>query len=589
MCNNWEKQCCPKHHIEGEIDLKTGNRKIVSLTIVVAVLTIFVLGVSSIYIKYLNQHYRVEVENGYVEELKNDDRVSKIYLDEDGNVVGTYRIPAIKDNKVAGVFLSFDASFDIEDSIIITREEINAETNRTIFRFKMMVAVFLGVYAITIIIIFIMQRKNDIKMEQIAYVDEITGGKSFEKFKLEADKLIKETDNNYVLVDLDIDKFKYINDIFGYEEGNVVIRFIWKLIDDMIEEEETFAHHRADQFVLLLKLDDMDRVIERIEKLADDANKKKNIYEKNYEIDLSIGIYPIDKRYYQIDTAIGRARLTKKSIKGQHSKIYAIYDEELRQKVLQDQEVENLMEKSLENQEFKVYYQPKFASDTCEPVGAEALVRWYNDEIGMIYPSEFIHVFESNGFIADLDKYMFEHVCMDIRKWLDEGCTVVPVSVNLSQQQLYNKRFIEEYKEILNKYDISAEYVQLELTETTLFSEANILDEIIDELHSIGFKILMDDFGTGYSSLNMLKNVDVDILKLDKSFVDDIGDPKGDIIVSTIVSLGQLFNMKIVAEGVETKEQYEFLRDIFCDEIQGYYFSKPISSEEYREKMVKIQ
>jgi diguanylate cyclase (GGDEF)-like protein len=183
-----------------------------------------------------------------------------------------------------------------------------------------------------------MQRKNDIKMEQIAYVDEITGGKSFEKFKLEADKLIKETDNNYVLVDLDIDKFKYINDIFGYEEGNVVIRFIWKLIDDMIEEEETFAHHRADQFVLLLKLDDMDRVIERIEKLADDANKKKNIYEKNYEIDLSIGIYPIDKRYYQIDTAIGRARLTKKSIKGQHSKIYAIYDEELRQKVLQDQE-----------------------------------------------------------------------------------------------------------------------------------------------------------------------------------------------------------------------------------------------------------
>lgn len=214
-------------------------------------------------------------------------------------------------------------------------------------------------------------------------------------------------------------------------------------------------------------------------------------------------------------------------------------------------------------------------------------MRWYNDKTGMIFPNEFIPLFESNGFIVELDKYMFRQVCKDIRSWLDEGYKVVPVSVNLSQLQFYNLHFIEEYRGILEKYDVSPEYVQLELTETTLFSEESILNKIIDKLHDIGFKILMDDFGTGYSSLNMLKNVPIDILKLDKSFVDDIGDPKVDIVVSTIVSLGQSLDMKIVAEGVETKEQYEFLRDIFCDEIQGYYFSRPIAEKEYRQKLIK--
>lgn len=537
--------------------MKINKKKISSLTIVITILTIMVCVLSSFYISYLDRHYKLKIENRYVENLKNDENITDNSLDEKS------------------------------DNIIISKDEIYEHHNYIMHRFTILIIVFLIVYTITIAIIFLIERRNKLNIEHIAYVDDLTGGKSFDKFKVEVDQLINGTNNDYVLVDLDIDKFKFINDIFGYEEGNNVIRYMWKLINEIIEEGETFAHYRADQFVLLLKSYDMDNVIRRIEWLSENANSKKNSDEKNYELNLSVGIYPINKRYYQINTAIDRARLTKKSIKGLHSKIYAIYDERLRQKVLQDQEVENLMEKALDNQEFKVYYQPKYDSATCEFVGAEALVRWYNDEIGMILPDDFIPVFENNGFIAELDKYMFEHVCIDIRKWLDEGCRVAPVSVNLSQQQLYNTRFIEEYQEILKKYDISAEYLQLELTETTLFSEAEILDDIIDNLHSVGFKILMDDFGTGYSSLSMLKNVSVDIIKLDKSFVDDIGDPKGDIVVSTIVSLGQLFNMRIVAEGVETKEQYEFLRDIFCDEIQGYYFSKPISSDEYRKMMVQ--
>lgn len=521
----------------------------------------------------------------YLKERADNDAVDKLADNLQKNRNGFVQTKFEDDENII-----YSEPLGINDWYLVTMLSANTYSEKrdsVLFQTNVLIAGFLGLYLVTIIFIIVLQEKNKRHIERLAYVDELTGGNSFTKFKQDADKIVKNSTDQYALVDIDVDKFKYINDIFGYEEGNKVIRFIWKEINNIIETGETFAHYRADQFVLLLKANDMDHVLKRMEALSVSASNRDPQSVNNYEIVLSIGIYIIDRINYRIDTAIDRAALTKKSIKGKHSQTYAIYDEKIRQKVLRDQEIENMMEKALKNEEFMVYYQPKYDSTTCELTGAEALVRWYNEEIGMIFPNEFISVFENNGFIAELDEYMFEHVCRDIRTWLDEGYNVVPVSVNLSQLQLYNMRFIEDYKAILDKYEIPPEYVQLELTETTLFSKANSLNKIIDELHEIGFKILMDDFGTGYSSLNMLKNVPVDILKLDKSFVDDIGEPKGDIVVSTIVSLGQLLNMKIVAEGVETKEQFEFLRDIFCDEIQGYYFSRPIPENEYRKKMMK--
>ncbi len=474
---------------------------------------------------------------------------------------------------------------------IIPSDIMTMENDKIISSAYLVTSIFIILYLITFLIVMRMQNNNRKKIERIAYVDELTGGISFDKFKKDAAEIIKASNGkSYVMVSIDIDKFKVINDIFGYEEGNRVIRYIWSAINKIVEEDETFAHRRADQFVILLAYQDNQKMIERIEELSLIIHQRETQNEKNYEIILSMGIYIINQETdsdLRIDNIIDRAELAKQSVKGKHNQFYAVYDETLRQKILRDQEIENRMEKALEKQEFKVYYQPKYDSRTCELTGAEALVRWYNEKTGMIFPNEFIPLFESNGFIIELDKYMFEQVCKDIQGWMNDSYKVVPVSVNLSQLQLYNMHFVEEYQEILEKYNIPPECVQLELTETTLFSEESILNKIIDKLHGIGFKILMDDFGTGYSSLHMLKNVPIDILKLDKSFVDGIGDSKVDIVVSTIVSLGQSLDMKIVAEGVETKEQYEFLRDIFCDEIQGYYFSRPIAEKEYRQQMIK--
>lgn len=566
--------------------MKIGKKAISSSIVMIAVLMMGVLIIGCAYIKNIEKYYRVKISDEFFSGSYANNNIDVMELDKD-LISYKYTIPTLSGKGVVGVFVVKEYSDEVNRSIIITKEKIDYECQLIMNRFRRMYLSFTVLCAVVLILLYIMERSNIKKVEKLAYTDEITGGKSFLRFKEEALELIKSNAHEYVLADLDVDKFKNINDVFGFEEGNNVIRFIWDIVNAMLEEKECFAHYRGDRFVILMVADDMDRVISRLEKLAARA-KEGSSNEKNYEIELSIGLYPVEERNIHIDTMLDRTALTKKAIKGMHNQLYAIYDENIRQKVLRDQEIENMMERALVNNEFMVYYQPKYSCVDCLPVGAEALVRWYNEEVGMIYPNEFIPVFEENGFIAELDKYMFEHVCSDIRHWLDEGCLVVPVSVNLSQLQLYNTRFIDEYMEIMDKYNISPEHVQLELTETTLFSEITALSNIIDKLHEKGFKILMDDFGTGYSSLNMLKNVPVDILKLDKSFVDDIGAPKGDIVVSTIVSLGQMLDMKIVAEGVETKEQYEFLRDIFCDEIQGYYFSKPISSDEYRKKMVKV-
>lgn len=486
------------------------------------------------------------------------------------------------------IFYAAHFEFNKWHLITMISEDAMADfRDKTMFKSYVLITSFLVLYLATVFLIIFLKEKNKRSIERIAYVDELTGGNTYAKFEQVAKKLLQNINSKYAMVALDVDRFKYINDIFGYEEGNEVIRYLSGEIEKIIGKDEVFAHHRGDEFVMLLRAENIETLVTRLKDLAKVAVSKNKDNGKNYEIYLSIGIYVIENNNTRIDVALDMAAMTKKTIKGKHKMVCAVYDQNMKNRILREQEIEGMMEKALKDEEFKVYYQPKYDSATCELAGAEALVRWYSGTSGMVFPNEFIPIFENNGFITELDKYMFDHVCRDVKKWLDEGYEVVPVSVNLSQLQLYNTKFIEEYKGILDKYGIPSKYVQLELTETTLFSKISTINKIIDELHGIGFKILMDDFGTGYSSLSMLKNVPIDILKLDKSFVDDIGESKGDIVVSTIVSLGQLLNMKIVAEGVETQEQFEFLRDIFCDEIQGYYFSRPIQESEYRLKMKK--
>lgn len=245
------------------------------------------------------------------------------------------------------------------------------------------------------------------------------------------------------------------------------------------------------------------------------------------------------------------------------------------------------LQAGIQNEEFIIYMQPKFFTNNQELAGAEALVRWkQNDRIVM--PNVFIPLLEKYELITILDSYVFEQTCKFLNKWENQKYKIIPISVNESRQHLYNEKHVEELIQVINKYNVSPSWIELEMTETTVVHNVNLAKQAEKNVHKVGFGVSMDDFGTGYSSFSMLKNINIDILKIDKSFFDDILESKrGKIIVESIINMAHRLNTKVVAEGIEQIEQVRYLDSIGCDMIQGYIFEKPIPISEFEEKYLK--
>ena len=254
----------------------------------------------------------------------------------------------------------------------------------------------------------------------------------------------------------------------------------------------------------------------------------------------------------------------------------------MRSKLLKEQDIESHMEEALENKEFKVYLQPKYSPEGGRMGGAEALVRWISPTSGFISPGEFIPIFEKNTFIIQLDEYMLEEVCKLQRMWLDEGKTLVPISVNISRIHLLDEGLILMILHIVDYYKLPHDCIELELTESAFFDDKKKLIHTVEELKKNGFVVSMDDFGSGYSSLNTLKDLPFDVVKLDGEFFRKMEDQtRSRIIIEDTITLAKHLELQVVAEGIEEKEQVEFLKSMGCDLIQGYYFAKPMPAEEF--------
>lgn len=419
-------------------------------------------------------------------------------------------------------------------------------------------------------------------LEEIAFVDKITSGPTYDKFKLVASEYLGSAAGPYAVVCLDIDKFKYINDLYGFKEGNNALRLIWNLVKNNTFSGETCARYNGDHFVMLWHYSSDVTLKNRINKFYQNVNGRKSFNEKYFDFKITIGIYEQEADVHDIDTMIDRATIALNSAKGSALKPIAYYDNLLRKEMVYQKELENKFEEAVKNHEFLVYYQPKFNIKRNCFDSAEALVRWKDTSGRMTYPNDFIPVYEKNGFVVNLDEYIFENVCSNIRGWLDQGIPVLPVSINISRLHLYQKDFVIRYMAIIQKYNIPTRYIQLELTETVIFDNEEILTDILSRFRGFGIKILMDDFGSGYSSINMLQMIPVDILKIDKLLVDgSIKNKNSRKILRSIVSLASDLGLEVVAEGVETKEQFDFLKSLGCDAIQGYYCSRPVSQEDY--------
>lgn len=438
---------------------------------------------------------------------------------------------------------------------------------------------FVAISALLILMVYLsrMEKEQSQKLARLVYVDELTGGRSYAKFQEEAQKRLSENGAHYVLASLDISDFTLYNQLFGYEEGNRLLRVFYTLLFDKCESgREICCRRSADLFVALWQKSEPEALMARIEEFSRAAQRSNEESHQRFPLKISAGFYEIKEPNEEFSSMMDCADIARKTAKQKHNEICTFYDKDLQEQHLREKLMEGRMKTALLESEFEVYFQPQFSLKDTQIQGAEALVRWNFEKKEILSPGQFVPLFEENGFVAQLDTHVFEQVCRFQRQQLDAGAKMVPIAVNVSRAQFYEDGFVKTYCALLEKYDVAPRFIQLEITERHLLENQDFVCGVLLELHRYGFLISMDDFGTGYSSLSMLANVPLDVMKLDKSFIDRIGDFKGERVIASMIDLAHTLHLRVVAEGVETGTQWSFLRSLGCDEVQGYFLARPM-------------
>ena len=446
--------------------------------------------------------------------------------------------------------------------------------------------ILLFIFVILIVGIILGYRKyeQEKKTKEKSYIDSVTGIGSMRKFRIDTEPVLSCNDKlNYYLISVDLEQFKIVNDLYGYEEGDNVITYLAAVMQKRLDSQSYMTRFNADCFIILKKAEQFSEVEKYLKLVFDKIDKDIAQYESEYKLVLKAGIYKIREEDFVLSSIIDKANMAKKNVEIGHKSSYALYSEAMRQKAIEEKKMENEMEKALETGQFKVYLQPQIDLKTKKIVSAEALVRWVDPEKGIIPPFKFIPLFEKNGFICKLDYFVWEESVKTLAKWRENSQIMVPISINLSRVDIQKDGMIEETMELFEKYSMPSKWVKAEVTESVCLENDKIVLEKMELLKKYGLKIAIDDFGSGYSSLHMLKKMPIDILKIDKSFL-DFGDEmqeKDEILIRDVVGLGKHLHMQIIMEGVETLEQSDFLESIECDIAQGYYYGRPMSISEF--------
>lgn len=407
--------------------------------------------------------------------------------------------------------------------------------------------------------------------------DNVTRHKNKKAFERVASGLIRKN-KNYALVYANIDRFKLINDAYGDEVGDSILRSIHKIIDDELLWNEVSGRIMADNFGILMHYHSIEKLDERLERMSRQFEELSDKNGNSYGIEMYFGVYVINEDdEIDINAMMERANLARRKISPSYRVSLGIYDDRDRQRLGREKVLEMKMRRALDNGEFVPYLQPKYELQKETVAGAEALVRWMDPEEGMIFPGEFIPLFEKNGFVVELDLYMFEQVCKMVAEWKRQGKRIIPVSVNLSRSHFDVPNFFDEYVKILERYPVPEKAIEIELTESLFYNDLSSLNVLVSMIHEHGLSCSIDDFGSGYSSLNMLKDVKVDALKLDKVFFENgVDDNRGKDVVESVIKLAQALDLHTISEGIEERGQVDFLKSMHCDLIQGYVFAKPM-------------
>ena len=429
------------------------------------------------------------------------------------------------------------------------------------------------------------------RIAEASYRDIITGYGNFEKFKVDAQTILNDNpDTDYVMFYFNIKNFKYINETYGHNVGDQTLKAVADVLNKYMQEGETFARVISDTYIMLIHSKAEDPFMSIFNNIKAEVHDACLAIQDRFVVDFTTGILIIDETMhsYSINRLVDRAMMAGKSIDASTGVSYAFYDDEYHKKVLNEAQLENSIHGALENNEFCAYVQPKYDIASKSLIGGELLVRWMSPSKGFLEPAAFIPSFEKNGFIYQIDCFMLEQACKSIRRYLDSDIYVIPFSVNLSRVTLAHPDFLSKVQEIVERYYIPHHYLEFEITESIFSENYALMIDVLTKLKSLDFIINMDDFGTGYSSLTLLRDLPIDVIKLDHDFLSRsaTNDKNAVSILRSIIDMAHTLDIRVVSEGIETVEQLDMLRSINCEIGQGFLFAKPMPIEDY-DKMIK--
>lgn len=491
-----------------------------------------------------------------------------------------------KDEKYVAYYSGLSGFDNLHYLLIFKENVVAAEQNHyTMINilmyafFALILIVVITAYIVIVKVSFRRLTKANEEVSRIAYTDSITGYGTWDKFVLDAKSLLRHEYRRYALVSFDIDKFKAINDMYGHDEGNRVLKLIADTVNRNIQDGETFSRINSDNYYILMLYRSDSDTARRIGSL---------IQAIEYEITefvpvLSFGIYRITDKSVSIRRMGDLADIAKRTVKYGDDSAYAFYSESMLEKMREEKRIENEMQTALDMHEFSVFYQPKVSLDgKVNLTGAEALVRWIKDGT-VISPGKFIPLFEKNRFIVKLDYYIMDQVCQKIKQW-ESYYPHLLISVNMSRVHLRDPQFVEKLNDICLSHGVSTSSIEIEITESAAYESLDVLTAVFKQLKDYGFHISIDDFGSGYSSLNMLKDLPADVLKIDRAFLAESNSNKrANDILGYVIRMAGSLGMHTICEGIETDEQAKLLGGLGCEMAQGFYFAKPMPSDSFEE------
>ncbi|MBE5924962.1 MAG: EAL domain-containing protein [Lachnospiraceae bacterium] len=477
-------------------------------------------------------------------------------------------------------------------------------TNRRLYKYDLkdyllrygpVIAVCL-IFILLMIFIFTLNSRNRHyehveKMRMLLDYDPLTGVLNVHGFRKKVEEILRDNpDVRYAISYNNIKNFKYINDSYGMDAGDELLCFWAESAGRNLTELDAIARIEADHFAILRHLDDNEKLANDVERVIDEVSNYFDDRENKIRVQMSAGVYALtaaDHQDINVDRMIDYARLAEKRLQENHKEGCEFYNPEQWKTGKLVADVAGYLSEALENGEIQVWYQPQIDYDNNKINGAEALCRWNHAKLGWISPGEFIPALEEAGLIYELDCFVWETVCKDLHRWKEQG-RHQSVSVNLSRADImHNSDIPDLFNELIKKYELSPSQLHVEITETAYVDNPNLLITMTQKFREYGFSVEMDDFGSGYSSLNMLKEVQVDRIKLDLHFLTETGDQdKGQIIIRYMIQMARDLGMSLIAEGVETKEQADFLQSCGCSEMQGYHFYKPMPVGDFENKIL---